>query len=419
MGADNSRNSAADRDADYDLIIVGGGMVGSSLAIALAGRGLRMALVEAYQPGADTQPSYDDRGIALAYGTQRIFEALDIWPQISAFAEPIAEIHVSDRGHFGATRLYARDEGVPALGQVVTARELGRVLVERVTGDDSIDVIAPARVAGFVDDGERVRVEIERNGVVDQLECRLLVAADGGNSAIREQLNVPVVRWQYGQSAVTTNVTPARPHQNVAYERFTDSGPVALLPMSEQRCAVVWTVRDAQVDEVLALDDAEFLAAFQQRFGYRLGRFERVGRRVAYPLSLLRARRSVHGRTAIIGNAAHTLHPIAGQGFNLGIRDVAALSEVVCDAFVGGDDIGAPAVLERYAKWRTAEQRNVAIATDGLARLFSNPLLPIRLARNFGLLAMELLPAAKHPLARGAMGMLGRQPKLARGVPLG
>ena len=419
MGAENGSRQPADRVTDYDLIIVGGGMVGSSLAIALAGRGLRMALVEAHPPGADTQPSYDDRGIALAYGTQRIFEALGIWPQVATFAEPIAEIHVSDRGHFGATRLRARDEGVPALGQVVTARELGRVLVERVTRDDSIEVIAPARVASFADDGQQVVIEVERNGVVDRLRCGLLVAADGGNSAIREQLGVPVVRWEYGQCAVTTNVTPSRPHNNVAYERFTDSGPVALLPMSEQRCAVVWTVRDDQLDAVLALDDAAFLQAFQQRFGYRLGRFQRVGRRVAYPLSLLRARQSVHGRIAIIGNAAHTLHPIAGQGFNLGIRDVAALSEVLSDAFIAGDDIGAPAVLERYARWRTAEQRNVAIATDGLARLFSNPLMPIRLARNLGLLAMELMPAAKHPLARGAMGMLGRQPKLARGVPLG
>lgn len=402
----------------YDLIIVGGGMVGTSLAIALSGRGLRIAIVEAHPPGADTQPSYDDRGIALAYSTQRIFDALAVWPDIARVAEPIHEIHVSDRGHFGATRLRAAEEGVPALGQVVTARELGRVLVQRVSDDVALDVIAPAVVSDFHDDGERVSVTVERNGISEQLHCRLLVAADGGESAIRERLDVPLVRWQYGQSAVVTNITPQRPHRNVAYERFTDTGPVALLPMSDDRCALVWTVQDAQLDDILALDDAQFIDAFQQRFGFRLGRFQRVGSRAAYPLSLLRARESVRGRIVIIGNAAHTLHPVAGQGFNLGIRDVAALAEVICDAQAQGDDIGAAEVLATYEQWRHAEQRNVALATDGLARLFSNPLAALRIGRNIGLLAIELMPGARHALARGAMGLLGRQPRLARGVPL-
>ena len=405
------------RDPAYDLIIVGGGMVGASLAIALAGRGLRMALIEAYPPGVDGQPSYDDRAIALAYGSSRIFDAMGVWPAMRGSAEPIHDIHVSDRGHFGFTRLAAEDEGVPALGYVITARELGRVLLEQLPQVGSLDVIAPARLLGFVDAGDRVSVEVERDGLVSTLESRLLVAADGGNSTIRERLDVPVQRWQYGQSAVVTNITPAQAHRNVAYERFTDSGPVALLPMSEGRCAVVWTVLDAQVDEVLGLDDGQFLAAFQQRFGYRLGRFEKVGKRTAYPLSLLRARESVRGRVVVIGNAAHTLHPIAGQGFNLGIRDVAALAEVIDAASAAGSDIGAPAVLATYEAWRQAEQRNVALATDGLARLFTNPLSLVRMGRNLGLLAMELLPAAKHPLARAAMGLMGRQPRLARGVP--
>ena len=403
----------------YDMVIVGGGMVGASLAIALARSGLKLALIEAFTPGADSQPSYDDRAIALAYGTRRIFEATGVWPTLAERAEPISDIHVSDRGHFGFTRLNAADEGVPALGHVVTARELGHVLLERMRHNPDLEVIAPARVTGFEDRGRQVLVEIERDGVLGTLSCGLLVAADGGDSAIREQLDVPVQRWQYGQSAVVTNVTPTQPHCNVAYERFTDTGPVALLPMTGQRCAVVWTVRDEQVDEVLGLDDGAFLTAFQTRFGYRLGRFRRVGRRAAYPLSLLRARESVRGRVVVIGNAAHTLHPIAGQGFNLGIRDVAALAEVVDDAFKAGVDIGAAETLAAYAAWRSAEQRNVALATDGLARLFSNPLVPVRLGRNLGLLAMEFLPGAKRPLARAAMGMLGRQPRLARGVPLG
>jgi len=403
----------------YDLIIVGGGMVGASLAISLAHSGLRLALVEAYTPGADTQPSYDDRAIALAYGTRRIFEAIGVWSGLGEITEPILDIHVSDRGHFGFTRLNAQEEGVPALGHVVTARELGRVLLDRMRAGPSLDVFAPARVISFEDRGGHVEVEIEREGLMSSLQCGLLVAADGGNSAIREQLDLPVQRWQYGQSAVVTNITPAKPHHNVAFERFTDTGPVALLPMSEGRCAVVWTVRDEQVDSVLALDDDAFLSAFQERFGYRLGRFLRVGKRTAYPLSLLRARESVRGRVAVIGNAAHTLHPIAGQGFNLGIRDVAALAEVVDDAFKAGADIGAVEVLSAYARSRTAEQRNVALATDALARLFSNPLAPVRVGRNLGLLAMEFLPGARHPLARAAMGLLGRQPRLSRGVPLG
>ncbi len=405
--------------ATYDMVIVGGGMVGASLAIALSHSGLKLALVEAFTPGADTQPSYDDRAIALAYGTRRIFEATDVWPALQPQAEPISEIHVSDRGHFGFTRLHARDEGVPALGHVITARELGHVLLDRMHLNPGLEVIAPARVTGFEQGDDQVQVQIERNGLVESLVCCLLVAADGGDSAIREQLEVPVQRWQYGQSAVVTNITPAQAHRNVAYERFTDTGPVALLPMTAQRCAVVWTVRDEQVDEVLGLGDGDFLSAFQRRFGYRLGRFTRVGRRAAYPLTLLRARESVRGRVVIIGNAAHTLHPIAGQGFNLGIRDVAALAEVVDDAVRAGTDIGGAETLAAYAAWRTADQRNVALATDGLARLFSNPLAAVRLGRNLGLLAMEFLPGAKHPLARAAMGMFGRQPRLARGVPLG
>ena len=400
----------------YDLIIVGGGMVGASLAISLAHSGLRLALVEAYTPGADTQPSYDDRAIALAYGTRRIFEAIGIWSGLGEITEPILDIHVSDRGHFGFTRLNAQEEGVPALGHVVTARELGRVLLDRMRAGPSLDVFAPARVISFEDRGGHVEVEIEREGLMSSLQCGLLVAADGGNSAIREQLDLPVQRWQYGQSAVVTNITPAKPHHNVAFERFTDTGPVALLPMSEGRCAVVWTVRDEDVETVMALDDASFLTAFQERFGYRLGRFERVGKRASYPLSLLRVKESVRERIAIIGNAAHTLHPIAGQGFNLGIRDVSALVDVLLQAQVDGVDIGAGVVLKKYEDWRRDEQRNMALATDGLARLFSNPLGAIRFGRNLGLLAMDLLPGARHQLARAAMGLAGKLPRLGRGV---
>jgi 2-octaprenyl-6-methoxyphenol hydroxylase len=194
---------------------------------------------------------------------------------------------------------------------------------------------------------------------------------------------------------------------------------VALLPMNDQRCALVWTVADAELEQVLALDDATFIDRFQQRFGHRLGHFTRVGARHGYPLAMVRATESVRPRLAVIGNAAHTLHPIAGQGFNLGLRDVAALADVLADAIVAREDIGDLAVLQRYAQWRGRDQQLVSLATDGLARLFANPLVPLRIGRNLGMLAMDLLPGARHRLARAAMGLTGKLPRLARGLPLG
>ena len=214
------------------------------------------------------------------------------------------------------------------------------------------------------------------------------------------------------------NISPSKPHQGVAFERFTEQGPVALLPMSEQRCALVYTVQDRQLEAVQALDDERFLALVQQRFGWRLGRFKQVGKRVAYPLSHIRALKPAQQRAAIVGNAAHTLHPIAGQGFNLGIRDVAALAEVVQEAHRDGLDIGSQQVLQQYHRWRHKDQQVVALATDGLVRLFSNPLRPVKLARNLGMLALDGLPMVRHQLALGAMGVNGRLPRLARGLDL-
>jgi 2-octaprenyl-6-methoxyphenol hydroxylase len=248
--------------------------------------------------------------------------------------------------------------------------------------------------------------------------ARLLVAADGARSPVREQLGIAALRREYGQQAVIANVTPTLPHDNVAYERFTAEGPVAFLPMSENRCAVVCAVNEAELPAVMDLDDAGFLALLHDRFGDRLGPLPRVGRRQAYPLFLLKSREHARARAAIIGNAAHTLHPIAGQGFNLGIRDVAALAEVIANAHRAGADIGDLAVLDRYADWRRWDQRRTIAFTDALNRLFANPLLPLRAARNLGLLAFDLCPPVKRLFARQMMGLDGRLPKLARGLSL-
>lgn len=402
----------------FDLIIVGGGMAGASLAIALSGRGLKLGLVEAAVPVVDAVPNYDDRAIALAWGSSRIFTGLGVWQTMRSHAEAIRDIHVSERGGFGFTRLHQKQEGVAALGYVVTARDLGSVLLESLAGCEDVELIAPARVTAVETTEDQASINILRDGETLKLSTALLVAADGGHSFIRQQLQMSTRHWDYAQHAVVANITPSKHHQGMAFERFTQQGPVALLPMSEQRCALVYTVQDEDLESIQALDDQQFLARVQQRFGWRLGRFIQVGKRSAYPLSHIRALESVHQRVAIIGNAAHTLHPIAGQGFNLGIRDVAALAEVVLDAHSNGQNVGSEQVLQCYDRWRSRDQQGVAIATDSLVRLFNNPLRPVKLARNLGMLALDALPAARHQLARAAMGVHGRLPKLARGLSL-
>ena len=405
-------------NGEYDVLIVGGGMVGASLARALLGTGLRIAVVEAVEPGADDQPSYDDRVIALSWSSRMILQGIGHWDAIGSEAEPIRRIHISDRGHFGFARLDCRDHDVPALGYVTSARTLGRALLDGIESQQDLDWFCPARVADFQVEPQRVSVTLDLAGSLSEVSTRLLVAADGGDSPIRERLNLPVQAWNYGQTAVIANITPGKPHQGVAYERFTDCGPLAMLPMTEGRCSLVWTQPDDAVDQVLNWDDEIFLQQLQERFGFRLGRLSRVGRRVAYPLRLLRVKETVRPRLALIGNAAHTLHPVAGQGFNLGLRDVAVLADTLAESRRRGLDPGAMIVLDRYAADRVEDQRRMALTTDFLARLFANPLLPLRLGRDLGLLALDLVPAAKRAVTREFMGMSGRLSRLSRGLPL-
>ncbi|MEJ2346828.1 MAG: 2-octaprenyl-6-methoxyphenyl hydroxylase [Gammaproteobacteria bacterium] len=410
---------------DSDILIVGGGMVGASLACALSGQNLRVTVAEGVPLRSAAQPSYDDRSIALAYGSARIFDAMGLWAAIEPQTAAIRRIHISDRGHFGATRLDAAEEGVDALGYVVETRVLGRVLQEALARAPNVELVCPASVEDLRVGDHGVEVAMRVDDAPRTLTAALVIAADGSTSLVRERLQIPVLRWDYGQTAVIANVTAARPHDHVAYERFTDSGPLALLPLPDAepadgggRLSLVWTVRSERAEEVLALEDEAFLAALQDRFGQRLGALVRAGVRHAYPLSLLRVKEHVRPRVALIGNAAHTLHPVAGQGFNLGIRDVAALAELLAEAAGAGADPGSPALLQRYASWRNRDHRRVAAFTDGLARVFANPLAPVALARDLGLVAVDLLPSLKHFLARRTMGLAGRLPRLGRGLPL-
>jgi 2-octaprenyl-6-methoxyphenol hydroxylase len=403
----------------FDVIIVGGGMVGACLACALAEVDLHVMRIEVAQQGVPRPPSYDDRAIALSYGSRGVFEGMGLWDSLRTHATPIRSIHVSDRGYFGFTRLHADDEGVEALGYVTNARSLGVALTERLERFPNSARVAPALLRSVRCDTEAAVVEVcDERGLVDTLSAKLLVAADGGDSVVLESLGVATKRREYHQAALATNVTPELNHRFRAFERFTQSGPLALLPMSQNRCGVVWTLAPSDARRLVSGTDAEFLAELQHWFGDRLGRFVRVGSRSLYGLHLHESSEQVRERLVVVGNAAHTLHPVAGQGFNLSLRDVAALAEVIVDASREQRDYGREQALNTYAEWRRGDQRQVARATDGLVWLFSNRFAPLAAARNLGLIAMDIVPPLKHAFARRAMGLTGHRARLERGLPL-
>lgn len=403
---------------DYDVLIIGGGMVGASLACALANQNLRLGLVEAksFSVTGQSDPDYDERSLALAYGTRRIFEGLEIWQPLQGAATPIERIHISEKGAPSITYLDHREEGVEALGYVLPAHGINAVLGVRVKELAQITLLCPARLQSVTISREAAHAVLHLSDQTVRCNARLVVAADGAYSQVCRQLGIATTRRDYGQTAVVANVTPAHPHRNVAYERFTATGPIALLPLSQGRCGVVCSIADKDKDAVLALDDEAFLQFLQARFGERLGPFVKVGQRQTYPLFMSKTHEYIRHRLAVIGNAAHTLHPVAGQGFNVGIRDVAALAEVISDAQRAGRDIGDRSVLKRYRQWRRWDQNRSLLFTDGLARLFTNSwLTPVR---HLGLMTFDLLPVVKHHLARQSMGLQGHLPRLARGLPL-
>jgi 2-octaprenyl-6-methoxyphenol hydroxylase len=420
------KSAEQSKNIDFDLIIIGGGLAGASLACALkdvvADRPLKVAVIEAHQLETETQPSYDDRTIALSYGSRCIFESMGLWPLLEPHAEAINTIHISDRGHFGVTRLTKEQEGVPALGYVLENKRIGQQLYLAMRGDEqavsAITLFCPAEVLSLQQDAEQVCVDILVNGEQKKLRGKLLAAADGNNSKVMQMLCIGSSRQNYAQTALITNVTPGKKHDNVAYERFTDSGPLAFLPMQSNRCSVVWTLNQHQAEYMYALDEAEFLAQLQQRFGYRLGQLKKIGKRRIYPLFLQAATEIVQGRVVIIGNAAHSVHPVAGQGFNLALRDVALLAELVADSFRSSGDIGQPVVLQEYARLREQDIQRVYRFTDTLVKTFSNAIAPLAHLRSLGLLMVDIVPDIKHQLALQSMGLGGRLSRLNRGLRL-
>ena len=409
----------SNRDIDYDIIIAGGGMIGTSLALALAPLRLKVAVVEAVAREAADQPSFDDRSTALSRSSQRSFEAIGLWDAIVAASTPILHIHVSDKGRFGFAHIDAVEQNVEALGYVVINRVLGEVL-QAALADSGTDVRCPARISAVQKDAECLHVRIDEAGGTAELTTRLLVAADGANSTVRDLVGIGATRTDYQQVAVIGNVLPEQPPANRAFERFTEEGPVAMLPVADNRAAFVWIQSPGQAEQSLQLDDAAFTSALQATFGRRLGKFSKIGKRTAYPLALSKANMMTATRSVVVGNAAHGLHPVAAQGFNLGMRDVATLCDCIADALNSGPgaDCGDMAILERYARWRRADHEKLVRFTDGLVRLFGDNRRSIRFLRNAGMLGFDLVPGVRRVFARHTMGLAGRLPRLSRGVPL-
>lgn len=393
----------------FDLVIAGGGLVGNCLALALKNTGLKIAVVEASSRQQQQQSGAGDRALALGAGTVKLLEQLGAWQAVAEQAVAIKQIHVSDRGHFGKTRLSARQQNVDALGYVITARAIEQSAADQVA-QTTVAYFYESRVAGLMSSDEAMYVNVRTaSGETLNLTTKLIVGADGGQSSVRELLGIEQEVTDYGQTALVTTVQSALSHDNTAYERFTANGPMALLPVGPRLSAVVWTRSHEQAESLMAGGEAEFLEALQACFGYRLGGLKLAAPRRAFPLSLIRAKRMQAERALIIGNASHQLHPVAGQGFNLSIRDVAELAEMIIDHCPSGD-IGEPAFLDRYAHKRASDHNQTIGFTHSLVHLFSNQNLALAAMRNTGLTLLDHLPGLKRVLAKHAMG-------LARGLP--
>jgi 2-octaprenyl-6-methoxyphenol hydroxylase len=400
-----------------DIVIAGGGMVGASLAAALSSLQLKVALIEASPVQLTQQPGYDDRAIALSYGSSQTLKGMGVWKSVAEVANPIDSIHVSDRGHFGATRLNAKQQKVPALGYLIQAQAYGHAINSFLEASD-VRILQPAKIDALETTGAAQNISVMTKSGIETIKAKLLVACDGGNSEIRKMSGVSATTHDYEQVAIIANVTTEVPHENRAFERFTEQGPIALLPMSDNRCSLVWTLNADNYQSVLDLDDDAFLKALGEAFGYRLGRFTRVGRRSSFPLMLTQSSQLTSERLAIIGNAAHALHPVAGQGLNLALRDIAELAEQIAVAVKDDKDVGSAELLNAYAGIRQKDTARTIKYTDSLVKLFSNQNFLLGHARAAGLTLVDRLVPLRTLLAKQSMGLASRPSRLARGLPL-
>jgi 2-octaprenyl-6-methoxyphenol hydroxylase len=419
----------------FDLAIVGAGLNGSLLALAAGTAGLRTALIDRMPLSSMTEAAFDGRTTAIAYTSQRLFAALGLWDDIAGEAEPILDIRISDAGHDGrASPLFlhfdhreaATDpETAAPMGWIVENRFLRAALLRRLAACPGVELVAPDEVIETDRNAHRATLALKSGR---RIVASLIASAEGRSGTIREEAGIGARAWSYDQIAIVVVARHAEPHRGVAQEKFLPGGPFAILPMRDSapidgkegwhRSSIVWTERADVARRLLELDAPRFQAEFARRFGDFLGAVDTIGPRWSHPLSLIHAERYVEQRLVLVGDAAHGIHPIAGQGYNLGVRDIAALAEVLVDTKRLGLDVGAADTLERYAKWRRADNFTMVAATDLLNRLFSNDIKPLRLLRDIGLAGVNRTPPLRRFFVRHAMGMVGDLPRLIRGERL-
>lgn len=397
---------------EFDVVIVGGGMVGAACARALGGSGLRVAVVEArtpppYQSAAPT----DLRVSAITQASQRIFAALDVWPVIATRGiSPFRQMRVWDASGSGAIHFDSADIGTATLGWIIENQVIQSALWEAVQAETNIEVISPALPVEIWFDPDAAHLLLD-NG--RHMHARLIVAADGADSKVREMAGIATQGWHYDQQGVVATVTSQHSHQDTAWQRFLPDGPLALLPLTENRCSIVWSTTPSEAERLLALEADAFCQELTEASAGALGAILNTGPRAAFPLRLQHARDYVRPRLALIGDAAHCVHPLAGQGVNLGLLDAAALAEVVLDARQAGRDIGAFKTLRRYERWRKGDNLLMMGVMDGFKRLFGAEWTPVSVARNAGLTLTNSMQPVKNLIMRRAMGLEGDLPRLA------
>jgi len=402
-------------DISADVLVIGGGLVGGPLACALAGAGLKVVVVDGETPQAALAPSFDGRASAVALAPQRMLAAIGLWPEIEPYAAPIKQIRVSD----GASPLFLhydhQELGDEPLGWIVENRALRQAIQKGLDARANVRWIAPAKAVKVTRGAERVEALLADGR---RIEAALAVAADGRASPLRQAAGIEVTSWSYAQTAIVCTLEHEKPHFDTAQEHFLPAGPFAILPLTGNRSSVVWTEKSYLAGAIMAQSDQDFQRELESRFGDYLGRLTLEGPRFSYPLSLQMANAYTAQRLVLIGDAAHAMHPVAGQGMNMGLRDVAALAELLVDAKRLGQDLGDAQILSRYERWRRFDNLLMLGLTDSLVRLFSNDVAPVKWARNLGMAAVNRLPPLKHFFMRHAMGLVGELPRLLKGEAL-